>query len=73
MESNSFNFDYLSPTGSVGMIIIIIGIFFTSLMWMVFYKVNNDADSFKDLERKKAAREAQKKKISRLYPKVKDS
>tara|TARA_Y100001968_G_C18959268_1_gene526875 strand:+ start:338 stop:577 length:240 start_codon:yes stop_codon:yes gene_type:complete len=69
MGEIGFNFDYLSPTGSVGMIIIIIGVIFSGLMGMVFYKVNNDSDSLRDKERKKEIQNEQRRKISRLYPK----
>ena len=72
MEKNGFNFDYLSPTGRIGIILIITGIIFSGLMGMVFYKVNNDSDSLKDRERKQAAKDEQKRKIARLYPSQKD-
>ena len=72
MDKIGFNFDYLSPTGSIGIIIIITGIIFSGLMGMVFYKVKNDSDSLKDRERKQAAKDEQKRKIARLYPYKKD-
>ena len=71
MILTSFDFDYLSPTGTIGIIIIICGIIFSALMAMVFYKVNNDSDSKRDRERKKEALDEQKRKIARLYPKSK--
>ncbi len=72
MYTFGFNFEYLSPTGSIGIIIIITGIIFSVLMGIVFYKVNNDSDSLHDRERKQAAKDAQKKKIARLYPSKKN-
>ncbi len=68
MATNSFNLDFLSPTGSVGLIILIIGIFFTALMTSVFYRVNNDSDSLSDRQRKEAAKASQQERIARLYP-----
>ncbi len=72
MEKIGFSFDYLGPTGSIGIILIITGIIFSCLMGMVFYKVTNDSDSLKDRERKKAAKDEQKRKIARLYPSQKE-
>ena len=68
MATNSFNLDFLSPTGSVGLIILITGILFTALMASVFYRVNNDSDSLSDRQRKEAAKTSQQERIARLYP-----
>ena len=72
MDTIGFSFDNLSPTGSIGIILIISGIIFSGLMGMVLYNVINDSDSLKDRERKQAAKDEQKRKISRLYPSQKD-
>ena len=68
MDTIGFSLDYLSPTGSIGIILIMIGVIFSALMGMVFYNVTNDFDSLKDRERKKAAKDEQERKIARLYP-----
>ena len=68
MQNNAFNFDYLRPTGPLGVIIIVVGIFFTTLMAFVFYQVTNDLDSLSDKQRKQMAQREQDKKIARLYP-----
>ncbi len=68
MNTIGFSLDYLSPTGSIGIILIITGIIFSGLMGMVFYNVSNDSDSWKDRKRKQAAQEEQKRQIARLYP-----
>ena len=69
MDQTNFNFDYLSPTGSVGIIVLIIGVLFTGMTFYVFYKVANNDDSIKDQERKESLKRAQKEKIAKLYPK----
>ena len=70
MSNNSFNIDYLSPTGLVGFWVLFIGLIFTGLMfYFVFFKLNDNDYSFKDRERKKIEKENQKQKIARLYPK----
>ena len=70
MRNNSFNIDYLSPTGLIGFWVLFIGLIFTGLMfYFVFFRLNEDVDSYKDRKRKNLEKEAQKKKIARLYPK----
>ena len=70
MNANSFNINYLSPTGFIGFWILFIGLIFTGvLFYFVFFRLNQDEDSYKDKERKKLEKENQKQKIARLYPK----
>ncbi len=70
MSVNSFNINYLSPTGLIGFWILFIGLIFTGvLFYFVFFRLNEDEDSYKDKERKKLELENQKQRIARLYPK----
>ena len=70
MSTNSFNINYLSPTGLIGFWILFIGLIFTGvLFYFVFFRLNEDQDSYKDKERKKLQKETQKQRIARLYPK----
>ena len=70
MSVNSFNINYLSPTGLIGFWILFIGLIFTGvLFYFVFFRLNEDKDSYKDKERKKLEIENQNQKIARLYPK----
>ena len=70
MSANSFNINYLSPTGLIGFWILFIGLIFTGvLFYFVFFRLNEDEDSYKDKERKKLELENQKQRIARLYPK----
>jgi len=72
MRNNSFNIEYLSPTGLIGFWVLFIGLIFTGLMfYFVFFRLNEDDDSYKDIKRKKLEKETQKQKIARLYPKGK--
>ena len=72
MSVNSFNINYLSPTGLIGFWILFIGLIFTGvLFYFVFFKLNEDEDSYKDKKRKKLERESQKQRIAKLYPKGK--
>ena len=70
MSVNSFSIKYLSPTGLIGFWILFIGLIFTGvLFYFVFFRLNEDEDSYKDKERKKLEIENQKQRIARLYPK----
>ena len=72
MRNSSFNIDYLSPTGLIGFWVLFIGLIFTGVMfYFVFFRLNDDDDSYKDRERKKLEKENQKQRIARLYPKGK--
>ena len=72
MKSGSEYINYLSPTGLIGFWVLFIGILFTGVMfYFVFFRFNENSDSFKDKERKKLEKENQKTKIARLYPKGK--
>ena len=70
MSNTSFNVDYLSPTGLIGFWILFIGLIFTGVMfYFVFFKLNEDGESYKDKKRKKKEEERQREKIAKLYPK----
>ena len=70
MDNRFFNIEYLSPTGFIGFWILLIGILFTGIIfYFVFFRLNEDEDSYRDKERKYLEIEKQKYKIARLYPK----
>ena len=70
MTFSSINLNYLSPTGFIGFWILLVGLIFTSSMFFfVFFRLNKDDTSYKDRVRTKLAREEQKAKIAKLYPK----
>ena len=69
--TSSLNVDFLSPTGSVGFVVLIVGIVVTAVTIYVFYNVISDVDSFRDKTRKTEAKKIQEKKIARLYPQQK--
>ena len=70
MSNSAFNIDYLSPTGLIGFWILFIGLIFTGVMfYFVFFRLNEDEESYKDKKRKKLEKESQKERIAKLYPK----
>jgi len=72
MINGSFKIDHLSPTGPIGFWVLFIGLIFTGVMfYFVFFRLNEDEDSYKDRTRKKLEKENQQKKIAKLYPKGK--
>ena len=72
MRDISFNIDYLSSTGLIGFWVLFIGLIFTGVMfYFVFFRLNEDEDSYKDRKRKNQEHENQKQRIARLYPKGK--
>tara|TARA_B100001250_G_scaffold124893_1_gene106174 strand:- start:255 stop:479 length:225 start_codon:yes stop_codon:yes gene_type:complete len=72
MKNNSFYIEYLSPTGLIGFWLLFIGLIFTGVMfYFVFFRLNENDDSYKDRKRKKLEKENQKERIARLYPKGK--
>tara|TARA_B100000579_G_C22333053_1_gene621454 strand:+ start:388 stop:606 length:219 start_codon:yes stop_codon:yes gene_type:complete len=70
MNNSFINLEYLSPTGFIGFWILFIGIIFTGIIfYFVFFRLNENDDSYKDRERKYLEKEKQKEQIARLYPK----
>ena len=70
MSFNSFNINNFAPTGLIGFWILFIGLIFTSVMfYFVFFRLNEDDESYKDRERRKLEKEQQKQRIAKLYPK----
>tara|TARA_Y100001968_G_scaffold226345_1_gene209122 strand:+ start:664 stop:888 length:225 start_codon:yes stop_codon:yes gene_type:complete len=72
MRISSFNIHYLSPTGLIGFWVLFIGLMFTGVMfYFVFFRLNEDDDSYKDRKRKQINKENQQQRIAKLYPKGK--
>ena len=72
MRSSFFKLVYLSPTGLIGFWVLFIGLIFTGVMfYFVFFRLNEDYDSYKDRKRKELDKENQKLRIAKLYPKGK--
>mgnify|MGYP001240853035 CR=1 FL=1 len=70
MKNSFFNLNYLSPTGLIGFWVLFIGLIFTGVIfYYVFFRLNDNDDSYKDRQRKNLEREKQKERIARLYPK----
>ncbi len=53
IRNTSFDFHYLSASGLIGFWVLFIGLIFAGIMFYnVFYKLNQDDDSYKDKKRK---------------------
>ena len=66
--AESLGLDYLAPQGLVGLIILVIGVFFSILMFYVGYISIREMYSNKPLSSTNEKIIEQKKKIARLYP-----
>ena len=70
MSSRFLPLENLAPTGFIGFWVLVVGLIFTGVMfYFVFFKLNEDNDSYKDRKRKNLAKERQKERIASLYPK----
>ena len=69
MTSSSLNIEYLSSTGLIGFWVLFIGFIFTGIMfYFVFFRLNEEDDSYKDRKRRTLEKEKQKERIAKLYP-----
>ena len=59
--------DYFSPTQPFGLLILIIGIFFTGCIFYIL--LNLDKDSLSDKKRKSMIESERQERLRRLYPK----
>ena len=72
MSISFLNIQELSSQSIIGFWVLFIGLIFTAIIfYFVFFRLNDDDDSYKDRKRKNLEREKQKDKIARLYPKKK--
>mgnify|MGYP001406080143 CR=1 FL=1 len=71
MNQHSLGLDYLAPNGTVGIIIIFIGIVFTAMILYIIYAVSTNKESIEDKRYRISKESEQKKKINRLFPKNK--
>ncbi len=70
MKYELLRIDNLSQSVFIGFWLFFIGLIFTGVMfYFVFYRLNQDFDSYKDRERRKLENENQKNRIAKLYPK----
>tara|TARA_B100000945_G_scaffold303519_1_gene288140 strand:+ start:618 stop:842 length:225 start_codon:yes stop_codon:yes gene_type:complete len=72
MSISFLNIQELSSQSIIGFWVLFIGLIFTAIIfYFVFFRLNDDDDSYKDRKRKNLEREKQQDKIARLYPKKK--
>ena len=64
--SDNLGLEYLSPREPIGLLILIIGIFFTVGIFYIF--INLDKESYSEKARKTKEQQIQANKIKRLYP-----
>ena len=62
MTSNSLGYESLAPTQPLGILILVIGVIFTSMIIFIFLNVSKNKDSSMDRKRKEEAKKEQSKK-----------
>jgi len=60
-----------SPTQPIGIIILLIGIIFSSMIFYIIYAVSTNKESFEDKKIRSEKESIQKEKIGKLFPKKK--
>ena len=60
-----------SPNEPLGILIIILGLIFTSMIFYIIYAVSTNKESFEDAKIRNERESIQKEKIGKLFPKKK--
>tara|TARA_Y100001968_G_C19402082_1_gene741562 strand:- start:231 stop:452 length:222 start_codon:yes stop_codon:yes gene_type:complete len=64
----SLGLDYLSPNAPLGLILLITGVIFTSIIFYVLYLSIVNKESLDSAESKKNRKKKQQQRIAKLYP-----
>ncbi len=68
MFFSSITYHMLLPSQPLGLLVLILGFSFTSMIIWIFINVSRDTDSLSDKRRKELKKRQQLYNISRLYP-----
>ena len=71
MDQSSLGLDYLAPTGSIGIIVIMVGVIFSGMIFYIIYAVSTNKESIDDKKSRLEKEAIQKEKIDKLFPKRK--
>ena len=67
----ALNLKVLSPTEPIGLLILILGLIFTSMIFYIIYAVSTNKESLEDKKIRTKKEFLQKEKIGKLFPKKK--
>ena len=69
--NNAFDLKIFSPSEPIGILILFLGIIFTSMIFYIIYAVSTNKESLEDKKMRTKKELLQKKKIGKLFPKKK--
>ena len=69
--NNSLDLKTLSPTEPVGILILLLGLIFTSMIFYIIYAVSTNKESLEDKKSRTKKEFLQQEKIGKLFPKKK--
>ena len=67
----ALDLNILSPTQPVGILILFLGLVFTSMIFYIIYAVSTNKESLEDKKIRTKKESLQKEKIGKLFPKKK--
>ncbi len=69
--NNALDLKIFSPNEPLGILIILLGLIFTSMIFYIIYAVSTNKESLEDKKIRAKKETLQKEKIGRLFPKKK--
>ena len=69
--NNAFDLKIFSPSEPIGILILFLGIIFTSMIFYIIYAVSTNKESLEDKKMRTKKELLQKNKIGKLFPKKK--
>ena len=69
--NTAFDLKIFSPSEPIGILILILGLVFTSMIFYIIYAVSTNKESLEDIKIRSKKESLQKEKIGKLFPKKK--
>ena len=69
--NNSLDLKTLSPSEPIGILILLLGLIFTSMIFYIIYAVSTNKESLEDKKIRTKKKSLQQEKIGKLFPKKK--
>ena len=69
--NSALDLEIFSPDKPIGVLIIVIGLIFTSMIFYIIYAVSTNKESLEDKKLRTKKESLQKEKIGKLFPKKK--
>ena len=69
--NKALDLNILSPTQPVGILILLLGLVFTSMIFYIIYVVSTNKESLEDIKIRNKKESLQQERIGKLFPKKK--